>query len=275
MPLSKLPEIAVAMNITGTTRVFFIIADPIGQVRTPELFNAEFHARQGKDVIMAPLHVSKPDFDQVWRSLQTMKNFGGCIVTVPHKQRVVELADEASLTAQHMNAANAVRREADGRMVCDNFDGAGFIAGLHKQGHQVADKRILLVGAGGAGSAIAYSVAKAGAEALAIHDIAGEKQQALIDTIIKYFASCECIAGSADPGGFDMVVNATPLGMQADDLLSIDVEKLTSAMTVVDVIMKPAETRLLQHAKEIGCPIQYGRHMLEEQLFLQGEFLGI
>ncbi len=263
------------MDITGKSKVCFMVADPIEHVRAPEEFNARYRDALGLDVVMVPLHVTRSGFAAIWAGLREMHNLAGMVISVPHKGTALKLSDEAGPGAQQMGAANAVRRAPDGRMVCDNFDGAGFMTGLLKQGFTVENKRVLLLGAGGAGAAIGLSVARAGAAKLAIHDLDAAQRELLLARVQDHYPQCSTRIGSPDPSGFDLIINATPCGMRADDPLPIEVDKLVPSTVVADIIMKPVETALLEHAMKKGCAVHYGRHMLDEQLQQLATFMGV
>ena len=262
------------MIITGRTRLFVVIGDPVAQVRAPELFNPLFDKR-GIDAVLVPVHVTADELPKVWEGFRRMANLGGVLVTVPHKQATLELSDEAGATARLVGAANIVRREPDGRMVCDMFDGAGFVTGLRGEGKAPEGRKVLLLGAGGAASAIAFALADAGVASLTIANRTMAKAEDLARAVGAAFPSVAVAAGPAEPAGHDMVVNATSLGMQPGDPLPVDPDKLLPAMTVAEIIMKPEITPLLAEAGEIGCSLQHGRHMLDGQVQLMSAFLGI
>ncbi len=261
------------MTITGRTRLFAIIADPIAHVRTPEVFNPLF-AREGTDAVLVPIHVAGGDVATAWAGFRTYKNLGGLVVTVPHKSAVAELCDELGEQARMVGAVNAVRREDDGRMVGDMFDGKGFVAGLRKNGIEPAGRDVLLVGTGGAGSAIAFALADAGVARLTLANRTPHKAEALAARIRDFFPDAAVQLGPPEPSGHDLIVNATSLGMNDDDPLPVDAEALTPAMTVAEIIMRPEKTALLAAAERRGCTVQYGRHMLDEQLRLLARFIG-
>lgn len=258
--------------ITGNTRIYAIVADPIAQVRTPEVLN-NFFAAHAHDGVLIPMHVATDQLAHVVDGLRGIKNLGGFIVTVPHKSAIVALCDELGPTAQATGAANAIRREADGRLVGDMFDGAGFVAGLQSQGHDPKGQRVLLLGSGGAAAAIAYALAKAGVAQLTIANRTLSKAQAIVERTAAHFPSLNLSAGGADPAGFDIIVNATSLGMRNDDALPMDTRLLRPGQLVAEIIMKPERTALLQAAEQQGCRIHLGRHMLDTQARLMAEFM--
>lgn len=202
-----------------------------------------------------------------------MKNLGGFIVTVPHKTAVAKLCDELGTAGQAIGSVNTVRRTKDGRLIGEMFDGTGFVKGLKLRGHDPAGRRVLLVGAGGAASAIAFALAQAGVRSLTIANRTGAKAREIAARVAKFFPALPIQVGAADPTGHDYVVNATSLGMKETDPLPVDAGLLRPSMIVAEIIMKPALTPLLVKAKEQGCTVHYGRHMLDEQVRLMAEFI--
>ena len=193
---------------------------------------------------------------------------------MPHKVAVVDLLDEVSTAVKVAGSCNAVRRNADGKLVGDMFDGEGFVRGLKRRGQGVGGKTALVVGAGGVGSAIAASIAAAGASALALYDVSTPSQDALAGRLKRHYPALRVSTGSNDPSGFDLVVNATPLGMNPGDPMPIDVSKLAPETFVGEVVMKQETTAFLAAAKARGCRTQVGIDMLFEQIPAYLEFFG-
>ncbi|WP_406153129.1 hypothetical protein OG217_05445 [Streptomyces sp. NBC_01023] len=141
--------------ITGSTRLFGVIGDPVEQVPAPSMMNSLF-ARLGIDAVLVPVHVRPARLAAVVRGLQSTENVDGLLITVPHKRAVWDWP--TSPTAALSDGANAMRCARDDRWLADNFDGEGFVRGLHAAGHEPQGRHVWLVGAGGAGSAIAVSL---------------------------------------------------------------------------------------------------------------------
>lgn len=264
------------MPITGTTRLYVILADPVGQVRAPSLFNPLF-AQHGVDAVFVPMHVAAGDLNQVWTGLTGMQNLDGILITVPHKVAVAGLCDRLETQGALVGAVNTVRRDADGTMVGTMFDGLGFVDGLRQHGHDPKRRRVLQIGAGGAGQAVAFALAEAGVSSLTIANRSVDKADALCRRITAagMMARAHPAPADVDPVGFDMVVNTTSLGLQADDPLPVDVARLDPGTVVADIIMKPAQTPLLQAALARGLPVQYGAPMLDAQIRLMTDFFGL
>lgn len=260
------------MNITGNTRLFAIIADPIKQVRTPEVLN-EYFKEHKVDAVLVPIQVAAEDLEQTVQALRNMKNLDGFIVTVPHKSEITALCDELGEAGAAIGAVNTVRRTSDGKLLGNMFDGTGFVSGLRTQGHDPKKKRVLLLGAGGAAAAIAHALAEAGAAEIVITNRTLEKAQQLAERMQSLFPDVAILAGENDPRGYDMVVNATSLGMKESDPLPVDASLLEPKTVVAEIIMKPVVTALLAAAQERGCAVHFGRHMLDEQVRLMAEFM--
>lgn len=260
-------------TITGFTRLFGIIADPISQVRTPEVLNAYF-AAHGIDAVMVPMHVSADGLPAAMQAFRQMKNLGGIIVTVPHKTEVAALCDELGPAGRAIGSINTIRRLPDGRLEGDMFDGAGFVSGLVAQGNDPRGRRVLLLGAGGAAGAIAFALAQGGVAHLAVANRTASKAQDVLDRVQPSFPDVDFALGSADAAGYDIIVNATSLGMKEGDPLPLDTSTLQPGQLVAEIIMKPEMTALLYTAQSAGCRIHLGKHMLDEQVRQMVSYFG-
>lgn len=254
-------------KISGSTRVYAIIADPIHHVQTPGAMNQLFAAR-GDDRVMVPFHVSERELGAVVAGLRGIKSLDGFIVTVPHKTAIVELCDSVSDSARLVGAVNVVRRNEDGSLHGDILDGEGFVAGLRQRGIEPAGMSVYLAGAGGAAKAIAFALAGAGVSRLTIFNRTSSKAAELIQRLGAVFPGTQFLLGSDDPAGHELVVNGTSLGLREDDILPLDVTLLTSSQIVAEIIMQPAITPLLAAAAQKGCRIQDGMPMLLCQIEL-------
>jgi shikimate dehydrogenase len=261
-------------EITGRTRVLGILAHPTEHVKAPPLIN-RIAAARGRDAVMVPFNVAPDDLHRVVDALRTVESFDGAIVTVPHKQAILRFCDEISPQAQAVGAANVLRREVDGRLVGHQLDGVGFVAGLRSQGIVVEGRAVCLAGAGGAANAIAFALAEAGVARLTLSNRTRDKIEALGAAIRKAHPSLDVSFGDGNPEGHDIVVNGTTLGMRETDSLPFDVSRLAPGMVVAEVIMQPVMTTLLAAAQAAGCRIHLGHHMLDHQLQLMADFLGL
>jgi shikimate dehydrogenase len=204
----------------------------------------------------------------------TLTNIRGALITMPHKMAAAALVDEASTAVRIAGSCNAVRRLADGRLYGELFDGEGFTRALKRRQCRIEGARALIIGAGGVGSAIAASLAGAGARALSLFDIDAQRARALADRLIAVHPHLQITIDTNDPAGHDIVVNATPLGMRSNDPLPVDVDRLEAGAWVGDVVMSDQMTPLLTAAQVRGCLVQVGVDMLFEQIPAYLEFFG-
>jgi shikimate dehydrogenase len=258
--------------ITGTTRLYAIIGDPIAHVRTPMAFN-DYFLERNIDAVCLPVHIGRDDLPKGWAGLKSIANLDGFIVTAPHKAESARLCD--SLEGAHTKVVNTVRREPDGSFSGTLLDGRGFVNGLIKQGHQVRGHRFYMAGAGGAGTALAYALADAGAATLTIHNRTRSKAEKLVADVGAAFPGIDVRVGTADAGGHSVVVNATSLGLKSDDGHSFHLASADPSALVAEVVMKPDMTPLLIAAEKRGHAIHFGIHMLNSQLDLMMQFLGL
>lgn len=263
-----------ATHITGRTRLVAVLGDPVAQVRAPELLNPLLAAR-GIDLVVIPVHARPDDLGTVVRGLQRTANLVGLLVTVPHKISVLRYADVHSEAAGLAGSANALRRLEDGSWHADNFDGAGFLAGLVEAGRPPLGRQVLLVGAGGAGSAIAPALLGAGAARLVLHDPDETRMKEVAAHMERHWPGRVHADPDPDLGAADIVVNATPLGLRPTDPLPFDPARLRADALVADIIMKPRETRLLRMAAESGRPVLPGEPMLRHQIALYHSYFGL
>ena len=261
-------------EITGSTRLFGIIADPIYHVKTPQRLNEHF-ARIGFDGVCVPFHVGPGGLKAAMAGFRLMENLGGVIVTIPHKTAVLGLVDKVSPVAQQIGAANVIRRNADGSLYAHMLDGEGFVGGLQEAQIPVQGKAAYLAGAGGAANAIGFALVQAGVASLTIANRTQAKAHDLRERILSLYPEADIRIGNSDPSGHDLVINGTSLGMQETDALPLDVSRLTPAQQVCEVIMEPRTTPLLKAALERGCPVQYGAPMLACQIQLMARMLGV
>jgi len=254
-------------EISGTTRVYAIIADPIHHVQTPQAMNSLFSAR-GEDRVMVPFHVNPAELAGVVAGLRGIQSLDGFIVTVPHKTAILPLCDTVSVAARQVGAVNVVTRLSDGTLHGEILDGEGFVAGLRQAGIELEGRSVYLAGAGGAANAIAFALAASGVGRLTIANRTQAKAQELVDRVAAAFVGVPVVVGSSDPSGHDLVVNGTSLGLREGDALPCDVTRLTAQQVVAEIIMQPAITPLLAAAQQAGCRIHPGLPMLLCQIEL-------
>lgn len=256
---------------TGATRLYVIVGDPIAQVRSPAGVTAAFAAR-GHDGILVPVQVSVADLPDFLSLAPRLKNLDGLVVTIPHKFACYQACTSATERAHFLRSVNLMRRRADGAWHGDMVDGLGFVGAARAKGVDPAGKRALLVGAGGAGSAIALALVEAGVSELAIHDSATERRDALIRQL-NGLGKAPVRAGIMDPTGFDFVANATPAGMKQGDPLPVDVARLAPSAYCGCVITKPEISPFIAAARKTGCVTGTGTDMYEQHQGIMVDFL--
>ncbi|MCM5680377.1 shikimate dehydrogenase [Schlegelella sp. S2-27] len=263
-----------SLRIDGDTELIAHLGFPTHAFKAPLIYNPYF-ASIGLNAVVVPMGCRPESFPTLLRSLFQLENIRGALITMPHKVSTLALLDEVTPTAEVAGSCNAVKRMPDGRLLGDMFDGEGFVRGLLRKGFRVAGSRALVVGSGGVGSAIAASLAAAGARELALYDVQAASAQALAERLLARHPTLAVRTGHNDPAGFDLVVNGTPLGMAAGDPLPIDVERLQPATFVGEVVMRAEITAFLSAAQARGCRIQIGSDMLFEQIPAYLEFFGL
>jgi shikimate dehydrogenase len=257
--------------LNGSTRVHFIVGDPIAQVKSPAGVTQACQER-GHNAMVMPAHVAPADLAAWLTGVSLAKNVDGIIVTVPHKFACFDLCAGASARASFLHTVNVMRRNPDASWYGDMFDGLGCVAALRDSGCRTEGRRALLVGAGGAGSAIAHALVLSGVSELAIHDEDAVRRTALVDRLAA-LGRCPVLHGSADPTGFDIVLNATPVGMKASDPWPVNVGRITAGMFVGCVITAPAITPLIAAARGRGCGTMTGAQMFDRVRDLMVDFL--
>ncbi|MBV8915724.1 MAG: hypothetical protein JOZ05_22140 [Acetobacteraceae bacterium] len=259
--------------IDGKTGIIAHIGYPTESFKSPMIYNPWFAAR-GINATVIPMGCKREDYASFLKLVFRLTNVQGALITMPHKVTTLDLVDEASVSAKIAGACNAVKLDERGVMIGDMFDGEGFVRGVLKKGRKLAGANALVAGCGGVGSAIAASLAKAGVARLGLYDAFSESMNALAERLRTHYSKLDVRTGSANSTGYDIVVNATPLGMNKDDPLPLDVERISPKAFVGEVVMKEEITPFLAAARARGCDYQVGTDMLFEQIPAYLEFFG-
>jgi shikimate dehydrogenase len=257
--------------INGNTEIVAHIGFPTHAFKAPMIYNPWFE-KAGVNAIVVPMGCQAQDYPDFLRSVFKLTNIRGALITMPHKVTTVGMLDEVLPTAAIAGACNAVRRMPDGRLQGDMFDGEGFVRGVRRKGCRLEGARVLIVGCGGVGSAIAASLAAAGVGAISLFDARTESAQGLGRRLTTHYPLLEVSTGSNDPAGFDLVVNGTPMGMNEGDPMPMDVSRIAATTFVGEVVMKTEMTAFLTAVQARGCPFQIGSDMLFEQIPAYLEF---
>ena len=258
--------------INGKTNLLPLFGYPTTAFKAPLIYNPWFD-KQAIDAVVVPMGVTTEDFPTVLKSVFRLTNIPGALVTMPHKVSTVALLDECSKSVKIAGSCNAILKRSDGTLLGDMFDGTGFTRGLRRKGFVFAGAKCLVVGSGGVGSAIAASLAAEGVELISLFDTNAASAEGLAARLRQHYPQLLTRKGSTDPAGYDLVVNATPLGMPGDPL-PLDVTRLASGTFVGEVVMKIEMTPLLLAARERGCRFQIGTDMLFEMIPAYLEFFG-
>ena len=260
--------------IDGNTTLLAHIGYPTHSFKAPLIYNPYF-ADAGINAVVVPMGCQVADYPVLLKSLFALSNIGGALITMPHKVSTVALLDEASVAVRIAGACNAIKRDAGGRLIGDLFDGEGFVRALRTKGVDLGAAACLVVGSGGVGSAIAAALAAAGVKRLVLTDTRKEATAALAGRIRQHYPALDLSLGTNDPAGFDLVVNATPLGMEEGDPLPVDVSRMSPHALAGEVVMRTEITPFLAAARARGCAIQVGTDMLFEQIPAYLEFFDL
>ena len=259
--------------ITGKTTLIAHLGYPTEAFKASMVYNPYFE-QAGIDAVVVPMGIQAGDYAAFLRPLFSLQNIRGALVTMPHKVTTAAMLDDVTPTVKIAGSCNAILKRPDGSLLGDMFDGAGFVRGVERKGKALAGARALVVGSGGVGSAIAASLAAARVSAMGLFDARAEAADALGRRLREHYPHLDVRTGSNDPVGYDVVVNATPLGMNETDPLPLDVSRIGPGTFVGEVVMKQEYTPFLRAARDKGCPIQVGTDMLYEQIPAYLEFFG-
>ena len=259
--------------ITGNTELIAHIGYPTHSFKAPMIYNPYFDSI-GVNACVVPMGCKPDDFPAFLRAVFSLTNIRGALITMPHKVAVVDLVDRVTPTVSVAGSCNAVRIGADGKLEGDMFDGEGFVRGVKRKGITVAGASVLVVGSGGVGSAIAASFAAAGVSRIALFDVNTVSMEVLAARLRQHYPALDVQTGSNDPAGFDIALNATPMGMNPGDPLPMDVSRIASTTFVGEVVMRAETTAFLAAVQARGCRVQIGTDMLFEQIPAYLEYFG-
>lgn len=259
-------------NLDGTSRIYAVFGDPVEQVQTPHLINPIF-ATADSNVYAVPFHVTPEHFPETWNAFAAMSNLAGIGVTVPHKVAAAMRCATLTPTAHAVGAVNSIQRSQDGRMHGALFDGAGFVHGLGEARARLRGARVLMVGAGGAGRAIAYELAEEGVSRLALMDLAPDSiafTAQMVNTVLRREAAAA--AEASNGWDYDVVINASPIGIKGNARFPMPDAAIRANMLVADIASLNGETALLRAARAAGASISDGNDMLRAQIRLIAGF---
>jgi len=252
------------LTLNGETRVTGLIGDPVAHTRSPAILNAAF-AEAGLNWVYVAFPVPKGKGADAVKAMRHL-HLAGLTVTMPHKADAAWAADELTPDATTLGVANVLTLLDNGRVRGSSTDGEGFVRSVRDEGVDPSGKRALVLGAGGAARAIVLALGHAGADVT----VAARRRDAAESAAGMVAGATSATIADADVGGFDIVVNATPVGMQGEAPV-IDVNRLNPSQLVVDTIYHPMETPLLAAVRAAGVPCANGLGMLVHQAALAFE----
>lgn len=260
------------ITITGHTKLTGLLGSPVAHSISPLMHNEAFHLLS-LDYAYLCFDVTENTLPEAVNGLKAC-GIRGFNLTMPCKNRVVELLDELSPSAKLIGAVNTVVNE-NGRLIGYNTDGVGYMHSVKDAGHDIIGKTMTLMGAGGAATAICAQAALDGVSS--VHVFARRtsrfwnRTQALADTINSTLPCRVLLHENEDLNALKnavsesaILVNATSVGMAPNTEASIitDTSLFRPELIVSDVIYNPRKTRLLQEAEKNGCPVFNGMYML-------------
>jgi shikimate dehydrogenase len=260
--------------VKGSTKLYIIVGHPISQVKSPEIFN-EWFAKKGIDAVMIPLDIAADGLASFVKLFRESENIHGVIVTIPYKASITTYIDRPSPQVSALGVANVLRRKKEREIEGDMVDGKGFLRALREKKVSVKTKHIFIIGCGGAGSAVAWDALEAGAAKVSLLDEDPEKAQDLLGRLVPHYPGHDIEVVSVPPTRFDIILNATPLGMRATDPLPMPIHQIPAGAIVTDAVTAPPLTPFLQGARKHGHRIQSGREMVTGQVPLIAEYFGI
>ncbi|WP_085035646.1 shikimate dehydrogenase [Ensifer aridi] len=261
-------------TISGKTVFIPLIGHPVEQVKSPGPMN-EWFSRNGVAAVLIPIDILPEKVGAFLDAMRDTLNCAGLSVTMPHKQAAFAGVDELTDRARRAGAVNIVRRNTDGTLIGDMVDGDAMVAALAKNGVSVRGKTALVVGAGGAGAAIIYALAEAGAATLIVIERDQAKADRLIAHLRRDYPQVQAHDDLPDDVAVDVAINASPAGMNEADPYPFPLERLTRAEIIADAVTKPPVTPWLEEARRRGIAIQTGAEMTLAQLPTQIAFWGL
>jgi shikimate dehydrogenase len=269
--LEKLLEtyVNILMNqvdfVNGKTRVYGIVGDPIEQVRSPEMVTWEMQKRD-HNAVLIPMHIARDEFDTVMPQIMRMRNLDGLIFTIPFKAQAIALAKTLGPQASQIGAINALKKHSNGAWSGEIFDGIGCVEAFKQRGITLQDKRLQLIGLGGAGSAICVALAYEKPKLLRLFDINAQTTERMAKMVNTISPQTVVEVGLPLAEGIDILLNASPVGMLSDARLPLAVQQFKKELIVFDAIVMPENTPLLSLAQDCGCQVVRGREMMLGQI---------
>ena len=246
----------MSAGISGRTRLCGVIGDPIEHTMSPEMHNAAF-TLMGLDYLYVPFWVKKEELGKAIDGMRAL-NIRGLNVTLPHKVAIIPLLDELDPLAEKIVAVNTISND-DGVLKGYNTDASGFLQALLERGIEPEEKKVVMLGAGGASRAVSFSLAERGAHLVILNrrlERAEELAGRLSTTFNKEVKALELSEGNLAQvlDGADILVNTTSVGMSPDiNETPVPSSLFKLGLVVVDIVYNPIRTRLLREAEAVGA----------------------
>jgi len=251
--------------VNGKTRVYGIVGDPIEQVRSPEMVTWEMQKRH-HNAVLVPMHIARDEFDTVMPHIMRMQNLDGLIFTIPFKAKAIALAKTLDPQAAQIGAINALKKHSNGDWSGEIFDGVGCVEAFIRRGIPIQDKRLQLIGLGGAGSSICVALAHQKPSLMRLYDINSQTTARMVSMVTAISPHTLVEVGAPHADGIDILLNASPVGMLSDSRLPLAVKTFKKDLIVFDAIVMPENTPLLTLAVNCGCEVVRGREMMLGQI---------
>lgn len=258
-------------QLSGASRLYPIIGHPVAAVQSP-IWLTRTLAGRGHNGICVPVEVDQAGLDAVMSGLTAAANVDGILVTMPHKAAAFGYCATADARATMFGGVSVMRRDPAGTWHGDMLDGLAFVKAQQDRGARIAGARALLLGTGAAGSAIAFALLEAGVADLTVHDVDPARARRLCEQL-DAVAGGRLRGGGPDPAGYDLVLNATPVGLSEDDPAPVDTAELSADMHVGDVIAGHGTSPLIRAARAAGCSTSDGGDMVAAVQDLMADFL--
>lgn len=262
----------MTINLNGRTRLYPLLGDPVIYARSPDWLSKHFNKRE-MNTISLPMEVPDGQLKVVMDGLKATKNVDGLCLTMPHKITGHQYCSTLSETSDLLGVVSAIRRNKDGSWHGHTTDGDAYVQAQIDKGANIEGARVLVLGAGGAGCAIVISMLDYGAKEVVVHDMDDERSRNIVGLLEVKAPGRLNVGVSSDPTGFDIVCNATPMGMAENDPLPLDPMKLKSSMFIGDVVAGHGETPIIKAARKAGCRTANGDDMVVAVLDVMCDFL--
>ena len=235
------------MNISGRTKLFPIIGDPVAGVVSPPAVNAWFEAN-AVDACMMPLNIPASYITGFWDMLRASNTFLGCSITYPHKQSAYAQVDTMTERATRLGALNTVRRADDGSLCGDATDGTALSQAAGQAGARVNGACIHITGAGGgAGRAIIDALCDAGAAKIILEDTDAARLAQTMALVEQFWPNTSI----GDKGPADILIDATPNGKNANAAPLFAPEVVSGCKAICDIAGQHGQSQLLNTAKQM------------------------